>query len=69
LCSRLIDELGKNSDTLKSIHKSVKIDNCVKTHFFLIQQLIATKNDIRWEYFTTNTEVQDRDTELKQHSV
>jgi hypothetical protein len=67
--TRLIDELGKNSDTLKSIHKIVKIDNCVATHFFLIQQFTTTKNGIRWEYFTIYTEVQDRDTELKQHSV
>jgi hypothetical protein len=37
--------------------------------FFLIQQFITTKNDIRWEYFTKDIEVQDRDTELKQHSV
>jgi hypothetical protein len=35
LCRRLIDELGKNGDTLKSIQKSVKIDNCVATHFLL----------------------------------
>jgi hypothetical protein len=35
LCSRLIDEVGKNSDTFKSIHKSVKIDNCVAIYFFL----------------------------------
>jgi hypothetical protein len=33
LYSRLINELGKNSDTLKSIHKSVKIDKCDTTHF------------------------------------
>jgi hypothetical protein len=38
-------------------------------NFFLIQQFTTTKNGIRWEYFTTDTEVQDRDTELKQHSV
>jgi hypothetical protein len=37
--------------------------------FFLIQQFTATKNGIIWEYFITDTEVKDRDTELKQHSV
>jgi hypothetical protein len=37
--------------------------------FFLIQQFTTTKNVIRWGYFTRDTEVQDRDTELKQHSV
>jgi hypothetical protein len=37
--------------------------------FFLIQQFTATKNVIRWGYFTTDTEVQDRDTELKQRGV
>jgi hypothetical protein len=33
LYSRVIDELRKNSDTLKLIHKSVEIDKCVATHF------------------------------------
>jgi hypothetical protein len=37
--------------------------------FFLIQQFTVTKNGIRWEYFTIDTKVQDRDTELKQHVV